>query len=67
MVAESGGEPRYLMAISGLQEATFWFAVQQLRARTLLEVRGTLEEKRYGVHRLTETFVRSEIVHWPEE
>lgn len=67
MVAESGGEPQYLMTISGLQEATFWFAVQQLRARSLLEVRGTLEEKRYGVHRLTETFVRSEIVHWPEE
>lgn len=67
MVAQSGGDPQYLMTISGLPEATFWLAVQQLRARSLLEVRGTLEQKRYGVHRLTETFVRSEIMHWPEE
>lgn len=67
LVAESGGKPEYLMAVSGLDEATFWSAVQQLRSRSLLEVRGTLEEKRYGVHRLTETFVRTEIVNWPEE
>ena len=66
LVAESGGEPAYLQAISGLDEEDFWPALSQLRSRSLLEVRGTLEEKRYGVHRLTETFVRTEVVHWPE-
>jgi hypothetical protein len=30
-------------------------------------VRGTIQEKRYGVHRLTETFLRTEIIDWPEE
>lgn len=67
LVAESGGEPGYLRAISGLDEDSFWSALQQLHARSLLEVRGSLDEKRYGVHRLTESFVRTEIVRWPEE
>lgn len=67
LVAESGGEPAYLQAISGLDEETFWPALGQLRSRSLLEVRGTLADKRYGVHRLTETFVRREIIHWTEE
>jgi hypothetical protein len=67
LVAESGGEPAYLGAISGLDEAALWPAVQELSGRSLLEVRGTLQEKRYGVHRLTETFLRTEIIDWPEE
>jgi hypothetical protein len=67
LVAESGGEADYLQTISGLDDDNFWSALQQLRSRSLLEVRGTLDEKRYGVHRLTETFVRTEIVRWPEE
>jgi hypothetical protein len=66
LVAESGGEPDYLKALSQLDDDSFWSALQQLRSRSLLEVRGTLAEKRYGIHRLTETFVRTEIVHWHE-
>ncbi|MDX1663356.1 MAG: NB-ARC domain-containing protein [Candidatus Promineifilaceae bacterium] len=64
LVSESGGEPEYLQAISGLDEEAFWPALSELRSRSLLEVRGTLADKRYGVHRLTETFVRTEIIHW---
>jgi hypothetical protein len=67
LVAESGGDPEYLRAISGLDDDNFWPALQELRSRSLLEVRGTLDEKRYGVHQLTETFVRTEIVNWSEE
>ena len=51
----------------GLDEAAFWPAVQELRARSLLEVRGSLDEKRYGIHRLTQSFVRTEIAHWPDK
>lgn len=67
LVAESGADADYLKAISGLEDDAFWPALQQLRARSLLEVRGTLQEKRYGMHRLTETFVRTEIARWPED
>lgn len=64
LVSGAGASDDYLQALSGLGDDTFWPALQELRARSLIEVRGTLDEKRYGVHRLTETFVRTEIVGW---
>jgi hypothetical protein len=64
LVSEAGASDDYLQALSGLSADDFWPALQELRARSLVEVRGTLDEKRYGVHRLTETFVRTEIVGW---
>lgn len=67
IVSEVGGDSGYLQALSGLTDADFWPALQELRTRSLLEVRGTLQEKRYGVHRLTETFLRTEIIHLPED
>jgi hypothetical protein len=67
LVGEAGGQPDYLQAISKLSDDRFWPALQELHTRSLLEVRGTIQEKRYGVHRLTETFLRTEIIHWPEE
>jgi hypothetical protein len=67
LVSEAGALPDQMQAISGLTEEAFWTAVTDLAARSLLEVRGTLQERRYGIHRLTETFLRTEIIHWPEE
>jgi hypothetical protein len=31
-----------------------------------LEVRGTVWERRYGIHRLTQTFLCTEIIEWPD-
>jgi hypothetical protein len=67
LVAETGALTEQMTAISGLKEELFWSAVTELVSRSLLEVRGTLHERRYGIHRLTETFLRIEIIHWPEE
>ena len=67
IVSSSGGTQQYLKALSGLEDADLWPAVQELRSRSLLEVRGTLKEKKYGIHRLTETFIHTEIVDWQEE
>ncbi len=66
LVSESGAQPDYLQTISGLSAGQLWPAIQELRRRSLLEVRGTLQEKQYGIHRLTETFLRTEIIHLPE-
>lgn len=66
LVAEAGALPDYLLVMSGLTETQFWPAIQELRNRSLLEIRGNMREKRYGIHRLTETFLRTEIIHWPE-
>ncbi|MCA9973138.1 MAG: hypothetical protein KC425_23125, partial [Anaerolineales bacterium] len=65
LVAASGGTPDYLRMLSGMSEGELWTAMHELRGRSLLEVRGTLEDKKYGVHRLTETFLQTEIINWP--
>ncbi len=67
LVSETGGDPGYLCVISGLDETQLWPAIQELRSRSLLEVRGSLHEKSYGIHRLTETFLNTEIINWPYE
>ena len=66
LAAEAGALPGQMQAFSALSESAFWSAVAELVSRSLLEVRGTLHERRYGIHRLTETFIRTEIIHWPE-
>lgn len=67
LLGEAGGQADYLATISGLNEADLWLALHELRGRSLVEVQGTLEQKRYGLHRLTETFLRTEIINWPED
>lgn len=53
----------YLLSISGLTESELWPAIEELRHRSLLEVQGTLHERLYGIHFLTNTFLRTEIIN----
>jgi hypothetical protein len=64
LISDAGALPEQLLAISGLSEEALWPAVTELVSRSLLEVRGTMHERRYGIHRLTETFLRTEIIDW---
>lgn len=54
-----------MQAASELDEKDVRNAVRELSRRSLLEVRGPVESRRYAIHRLTETFVQSEIIAWP--
>lgn len=67
LVSGDGGNLHYLQRISGLDENNLALARDELVKRSLLEVRGTLDEKLFGIHRLTETFLRTDIIDWPEE
>jgi hypothetical protein len=66
LVAEQGALPEQMRAISDLADEDFWPAVSVLISRSLLEIKGTIHERRYGIHRLTETFLRTEIIGWSE-
>jgi hypothetical protein len=66
LIAESGGQPEQLQAISRLSNQELWPAISELASRSLLEVRGTVWERRYGIHRLTQTFLCTEIIEWPD-
>jgi hypothetical protein len=67
LISAAGALPAQLAAISGLVEHDLWPAIQELQQRSLLEMRGTLGERRYGIHQLTRTFLHTEIIRWPEE
>lgn len=67
LIADKGGTVDYLKKISKLEEAAFWPALQELRRRSLLEVRGTINERRYGIHRLTATFLKLDILKWEQD
>lgn len=64
LIAESGGQLEQLQAVSGLSTKQVAVSIQELVTRSLLEMRGTLKLRRYGIHRLTETFLRTEIIKW---
>jgi hypothetical protein len=65
LAADSGATPEQLQAISRLAPAQMLPAIQELIRRSLLEVRGSLNERRYAIHSLTRTFLLHEISHWP--
>ncbi|MEM7118941.1 MAG: NB-ARC domain-containing protein [Chloroflexota bacterium] len=67
LVTEQGALPEQIQAMSGLDDDLFWTAVRELSLRSLLEVRGSVQQRRYGIHRLTETFLNTEIIGWPTE
>lgn len=67
-VAAGGGiVQEQMLAVSGLDKGQLRRAIHELSSRSLLEVRGSVAQRRYSIHRLTDTFLRSEIIHWPDQ
>ncbi len=56
-----------IQAFSQLPGNLLAAALQALYNRSLLEPRGTIEERRYGIHRLTLSFLQTDIVPWPPQ
>lgn len=65
MIAGIGARPEQIAAITGLEPAQLMPIISQLVNHSLLEVQGTSWERRYAIHRLTESFLKTEIIHWP--
>ena len=64
LVAESGGGLEQIAAVSELADVEMMEALQELVVLCLVNVMGTVEERRYGIHRLTETFLLNEVLKW---
>ncbi len=54
----------HLLALSQLDWDEVGPALEQLVSLSLVQVSGGLEERRYSIHRLTETFLLQEAVKW---
>lgn len=61
-VSPDGEDADWLRVISRLSSDEFYKALQQLQAFSLLEVTGTLSTPLYHLHRLTNTFLRTQIL-----
>ena len=64
LVAESGGGLAQIAALSEVPEEQLAAPLNQLVTLCLVNVVGTLEARRYGIHRLTETFLLNEVLKW---
>jgi hypothetical protein len=53
-----------LVTLSELEMDEMNQALAQLATLSLVEVRGDIEQRRYRIHRLTETFLLNEVVKW---
>lgn len=62
LIAQSGASPDYLGRMTKLSEEAVWAAIQELLMRSLIESRGTLRARRYGIHQLTDSFVQRQII-----
>lgn len=65
LIGKFGARTEQMEAISGLSKAQLWPAITELVSRSLLEVQGTPWARRYGIHRLTDSFLQTEIIRWP--
>ncbi|MCB9077903.1 MAG: hypothetical protein H6631_09945 [Anaerolineaceae bacterium] len=54
-----------LLALSRLDLAEISEALDQLVGLSLIQAGGNLETRRYTIHRLTETFLLTEAIEWP--
>lgn len=64
LVAESGGGLEQIAALSTLADERLTAALQQLVTLSLVNVQGTVQSRRYSIHRLTETFLLNEVLKW---
>jgi transcriptional regulator with XRE-family HTH domain len=62
MPLAQGGTLNQLRIVSRLEMDKLNQALKRLIIRSLVEVQGSIEQRRYHIHRLTETFLLTEIV-----
>lgn len=67
LASASGMGEQQMAAVSGLPQKRMWTAITELVQRSLLEVWGTIHERRYGLHHLTEAFLKTDIIGLPGE
>lgn len=65
MAGASGASFETIQAATGLDPTVLWGVIHDLVARSLLLVKGDAWRKRYAIHRLTESFLLTEIAQWP--
>lgn len=66
LIPPSGGGVAELLGISKLAPRELRAALEELVAQSLVDVHGTLNERRYSIHSLTRSFLHEGIVLWKQ-
>jgi len=66
MPLANGGTMDQLLALVPLELNEVTQALQELARLSLVQISGSIEERRYTIHRLTETFLLKEAIRWQE-
>ncbi len=64
LVAAPGTTLEHLAGTTGLERDQLYDALEQLITLSLVNVGGSLTERRYQIHRLTETFLHTQVTQW---
>lgn len=64
MFAQGGADLATIEQVSDIKGGRLRDALEQLANLSLINVSGDLWTRRYGIHRLTETFLLHEVVQW---
>lgn len=62
-VSADGETPTWIQSMCGLPHADFYLALKEVLDYSLLEVSGSLAEPVYRLHRMTATFLQTEILN----
>lgn len=63
---EMGYDAEDLNDFSTLAEGALWDAVDELMERSLMDKSYDIDTPYYSIHRLTASFLQTEIINWPE-
>lgn len=64
LAAEQGGRLAHLVAASGLAESEMVAALEQLVTLNLVNVQGSLNDRRFSIHSLTRSFLHRQVAEW---
>jgi hypothetical protein len=64
LIAAPGATLEHLVGTTGLDDDALYEALDLLIRLSLVNVGGSLEERRYSIHRLTETFLHKQVTKW---
>jgi len=64
MAVEQGGRFAFLAATTGMEEGELRPALERLVSLNLVDVQGTLDDRRFSIHSLTRSFLHKQMVNW---
>lgn len=64
LIGSRGATPEHMQRVTKLEETSFWDALIELTSHSLLIQKGNELNPRYAIHRISEQFLKVEVIRW---